>query len=78
VFPSGANQWGALSFLQGTWDAKAAGNGGAAAMGSYTFRLELRNHTPAPERWKQLSERKLKELAAQMEQIRFMQGLLAR
>jgi hypothetical protein len=42
--PSGTNQWSALSFLEGTWDAKATGNGGAAAMGSYTFRLELRDH----------------------------------
>src|SRR5260370_42525813 len=32
--------------------------------------------TPAPERWKQLSTKKLQELAAQMSQIRFMQGLL--
>ncbi len=32
--------------------------------------------TPASERWKQLSTRKLKELAAQMEQIQFMEGLL--
>jgi hypothetical protein len=42
--PSGANQWSTLSFLEGTWDAKATGNGGAAAMGSYIFRLELRDH----------------------------------
>jgi hypothetical protein len=42
--PSGTNQWSALSFLEGTWDAKATGNGGAAAMGSYTFRLEFRDH----------------------------------
>jgi hypothetical protein len=26
------------------WNAKATGNGGAAAMGSDTFRLELRDH----------------------------------
>jgi MerR family redox-sensitive transcriptional activator SoxR len=32
--------------------------------------------TPAPERWKQLSTRKLEELASQMSQIQFMQGLL--
>jgi MerR family redox-sensitive transcriptional activator SoxR len=32
--------------------------------------------TSAPERWKQLSTRKLQELAAQMSQIQFMQGLL--
>jgi hypothetical protein len=42
--PSGTNQWSALSFLEGTWDAKATGNSGAAATGSYTFRLELRDH----------------------------------
>ena len=45
--PSGTNQWSALSFLEGTWDATAAGNGGAAAMGSYTFQLELRDHVLA-------------------------------
>lgn len=44
---SGADNWSALSFLEGTWDAKATGNGGAAAMGSYTFRLELRDHVLA-------------------------------
>jgi MerR family transcriptional regulator, redox-sensitive transcriptional activator SoxR len=32
--------------------------------------------TPAPERWKQLSTRKLEELAAKMSEIQFMQGLL--
>jgi MerR family redox-sensitive transcriptional activator SoxR len=32
--------------------------------------------TPAPERWKQLSTRKLAELAAKMSEIQFMQGLL--
>jgi MerR family redox-sensitive transcriptional activator SoxR len=32
--------------------------------------------TPAPERWKQLSTRKLKELEAKMSEIQFMQGLL--
>lgn len=42
--PAKTDQWSALSFLEGTWDAKATGNGGAAAMGSYTFRLELRDH----------------------------------
>jgi hypothetical protein len=42
--PSATNQWSALSFLEGTWDAKATGNGGVAAIGSYTFRLELRDH----------------------------------
>lgn len=42
--PETNNQWSALSFLEGTWDAKAASNSGAAAVGSYTFRLELRDH----------------------------------
>jgi hypothetical protein len=36
-----------LSFLEGTWNATAQGNGGAAASGSYTFRLELANHVLA-------------------------------
>jgi MerR family redox-sensitive transcriptional activator SoxR len=32
--------------------------------------------TPAPERWKELSTRKLAELAEKMSEIQFMQGLL--
>lgn len=36
-----------LAFLQGTWEAKAQGDTGAAANGSYTFRLELRDHVLA-------------------------------
>jgi MerR family redox-sensitive transcriptional activator SoxR len=32
--------------------------------------------TPVPERWKQLSTRKLEELAAKISEIQFMQGLL--
>jgi hypothetical protein len=36
-----------LSFLEGTWNAMAQGKGGAAATGSYTFRLELANHVLA-------------------------------
>ncbi len=32
--------------------------------------------TPAPERWKQLSTKKLEELATQLSQIQFMQSLL--
>lgn len=35
-----------LTFLQGTWDAKAAGQG-TAAVGTYTFRLELKEHVLA-------------------------------
>jgi hypothetical protein len=34
--------------------------------------------TPARERWKQLSTRKLVQLAAKMSEIRFMQSLLKR
>ncbi len=33
-----------LSFLEGTWDAKAQGKDGVAAIGTYTFQLELGNH----------------------------------
>jgi hypothetical protein len=33
--------WKALSFLEGTWEAKAQGNGGVAASGRYTFQREL-------------------------------------
>jgi hypothetical protein len=39
-----AHLFQSLSFLEGTWDAKAQGNGGATASGSYTFRLELSGH----------------------------------
>jgi hypothetical protein len=52
--PSNANPWSALSFLEGTWDAKATGNAGVAAMGTYTFRPELRDHILA--RYGNLSE----------------------
>src|SRR5665811_127087 len=41
---SASDPWSALAFLQGTWEAKATGAMGAAAMGTYTFRLELGNH----------------------------------
>jgi hypothetical protein len=47
TIPTETNQWTTLSFLKGTWDAKAAGSSGAAAAGSYTFRLELRGHIMA-------------------------------
>jgi hypothetical protein len=33
-----------LSFLQGTWEAKAQGGGNVAASGTYTFKPELGNH----------------------------------
>jgi hypothetical protein len=36
-----------LAFLQGTWEANAHGDMGTAANGSYTFRLELRDHVLA-------------------------------
>ena len=36
--------WKALSFLDGTWQAKATGNGGVASDGTYTFRMELGGH----------------------------------
>ncbi len=39
-----SDPWKALSFLEGTWDAKAQGNAGASASGTYTFRRELRDH----------------------------------
>jgi hypothetical protein len=42
--PSETSPWSTLSFLEGTWDAKATGGGGVAATGTYTFRLELRSH----------------------------------
>lgn len=42
--PSSApNPWKALSFLEGTWEAKTQ-SGPAAASGSYTFQLELDKH----------------------------------
>jgi hypothetical protein len=40
--------WKALRFLLGTWEAKTqGGSAGAAASGTYTFQLELRNHVLA-------------------------------
>jgi hypothetical protein len=39
-----SDPWKALSFLQGTWEAKATGDGGVSASGSYTFRTELGDH----------------------------------
>lgn len=36
--------WKAFTLLEGTWEAKAVGNGGATAMGTYTFRPELKDH----------------------------------
>lgn len=39
--------WKALGFLQGTWEAKASGQSGAQAQGTYTFQMELKNHVLA-------------------------------
>jgi hypothetical protein len=40
--------WKAVRFLLGTWEAKTrGGSAGAAASGTYTFRLELRDHVLA-------------------------------
>lgn len=36
--------WKPLSFLEGTWIAKAQGGGGVSASGRYTFRRELDGH----------------------------------
>ena len=41
---SGAEAFKALSFLQGTWEAKATGKEGVTALGTYTFRKELQDH----------------------------------
>jgi len=41
---SPTDPWKALSFLQGTWEAKATGGQGISAVGTYTFRSELRDH----------------------------------
>lgn len=42
-----ADPFQSLSFLEGTWDAKATGNPSVATSGAYTFRLELGNHIMA-------------------------------
>jgi hypothetical protein len=36
--------WKALSFLEGTWEAKAQGEAGVAVSGSYTFQPQLDHH----------------------------------
>ena len=41
--PATSDPWKALSFLEGTWEAKTQ-SGPAAASGSYTFQLELDKH----------------------------------
>jgi hypothetical protein len=43
-----ADPWKALRFLLGTWEAKTqGGSAGAAASGTYTFRLDLKDHVLA-------------------------------
>ena len=40
--------WNALSFLEGTWDARTqSGSAGAEATGTYTFKPELKHHVLA-------------------------------
>jgi hypothetical protein len=39
--------WKAVSFLEGTWEAKAQGSAGATSTGTYTFQRELGNHVMA-------------------------------
>ncbi len=41
---SPTDYWKAISFLQGTWEAKATGGQSVSATGSYTFRSELGDH----------------------------------
>ena len=43
----GADALAALHFLDGTWEAKAAGAGGATSLGTYTFASELAGHVYA-------------------------------
>lgn len=47
VSSQSADPWKALGFLQGTWEAKANGDSGAQAQGTYTFQMELKNHVLA-------------------------------
>jgi hypothetical protein len=43
-----ADPWKPLRFLLGTWEAKTqGGSAGASASGTYTFRLELKDHVLA-------------------------------
>lgn len=41
------NPFQALSFLEGTWEAKTNGTSGVDSSGRYTFALELQNHVMA-------------------------------
>ncbi len=46
--PTGGEPWKALSFLEGTWEAKTGGGAaGATTAGSYTFTKELDGHVLA-------------------------------
>ena len=42
-----ADPWKPLSFLEGTWEARAQGNGGVTTSGRYTFQRELGGHIMA-------------------------------
>lgn len=42
--PSSPDPWAALQFLEGNWEAKGQGGGGASATGSYRFTRELGGH----------------------------------
>ncbi len=42
-----SDPFASLSFLVGTWSAQARGSNGAAAVGSYSFDMELGNHVLA-------------------------------
>ena len=44
---AGTDAWKALGFLEGTWEARTAEGGAAAADGTYTFRKELGGHVLA-------------------------------
>ena len=44
---AGADPWNALSFLEGTWEAKTPAASGVSTSGVYTFRRELGNHVLA-------------------------------
>jgi len=39
--------WKALSFLEGTWEAKTQGDAGVATSGVYAFQMELNRHVMA-------------------------------
>src|SRR3974390_1106025 len=41
---SASDPWKELAFLEGTWEAKTAGNRPVTASGTYTFTMEHRNH----------------------------------